>query len=118
VLSYSDGKPVAREQVSFKADPNNPNPGIDRDAITLTDNQGRFILSVIQGSTGTLVGSVYVSESEFPDCPEVKKLLEAKQQASAEFQTEPLRIEQGAASMDVKNIKLVFGFPGCEKKQQ
>ena len=118
VLSYSDGKPVAQEQVSFKADPSNPNPGIDRDAITLTDDQGRFSVPIIQGSTGTLAGATYLSESRFPDCPDIKKLLDAKHQASIEAQTEPVRIDQSTAGMDVRNIKLVFGFAACEKKQQ
>jgi hypothetical protein len=116
VMSYSDGKPVAREKVSFKADADNPNPNFDRDAITLTDDQGRFSLPIIQGSTGTLAGATFLSESSFPDCPEIKKLLDAKHQESVEAQTEPVRIDQTTAGMDIKNIKLVFGFAACEKK--
>jgi hypothetical protein len=113
VLVYSDGKPVAREQVSFRADPSNPNPGIDRDASTFSDDQGRFTLSIVQGSAGTLVGASYISESRFPDCPEVKKLLDAKLRGSIEVETEPLRIDPNA---DNRNLRLMLPFAGCEKK--
>jgi hypothetical protein len=113
VLSYSDGKPVAREQVAFKADPGNPEPRIDRDAAGVTDDQGRFTISIIQGSTGSLVGATYVSESRFPDCPEVKKLLDAKQRGSLEVETEPVRIDP---TTDNRNIKLAFPFPACDRK--
>jgi hypothetical protein len=113
MVSYSDGKPVARERVSFRADPGNPNPGIDRDADTVTDDQGRFSITIIQRSTGSLVGSTYISESKFPDCPEIKRLLAAKQRSALKIETESLRIDAAADSQD---IKLVFPFPACDKK--
>ena len=113
VLSFSDGKPVAREQISFRADAGNPNPGIDRDSSAITDDQGRFTILIIQGSAGSLLGAMYVSESKFPDCTEIKKRLEAKQRGSLEVETDPIRID---SITDTSNIKLVFPFPGCEKK--
>jgi len=118
VLVFSDGKPVPREQVSFRADLGNPNPGIDRDARTTTDGQGRFTLPIIQGSTGTVVGTTYVSESRFPDCPEIKKLLESKQRGSLEAATEPVRIEASTATTGIRDLKLVLGFSSCEKKRE
>jgi hypothetical protein len=113
VLSYSDGKPVQGERVSFRADAGNPKPDIDRHADTATDDQGRFSITIIQGSTGSLVGSTYVSESKFPDCPEIRRLLAAKQRGSLEIETEPMRLDP---STDTGNIRLVLPFAACEKK--
>jgi len=113
VLVYSDGKPVVQERVSFKAAPNNPNPEWDRDANGLTDDQGRFSIPIIQGSIGSLSAATYISESKFPDCPDVKKLLDARQRASVEIETEPLHIDP---TTDVNNLRLTFPFAACEKK--
>jgi hypothetical protein len=112
-LSYSDGKPAPNERVSFRADPGNPNPGIDRNADTSTDDQGRFSITIIQGSTGSLVGSTYISESKFPDCPEIKVLLGAKQRVSLEVQTDAVRLDP---TTDTGKIRLVLPFAPCEKK--
>jgi protocatechuate 3,4-dioxygenase beta subunit len=110
LLVYADGRPVVNKAVSFK--PEAAKEGYDGEARTLTDAQGRFSLTVLQGLNGWLRGSMYVYQSEYLNCPLLDKLIKAQGEGPAEVETQPLRLE---TNTDFQDIKLVFPFPSCVK---
>jgi len=114
VLLYSDGKPVARESVDFKAD--QVKDGYDGNAHTLTDDQGRFTLTVLEGLKGKLRGSMWTYVGEYADCPQLDNLLKTKGGDSGmEVGTKPMSLE---ITRDMQEIKLTFPFPYCRKAKE
>ncbi len=114
VLLYSDGHPVSKEAVLFKAE--EENPGIERTYTIVTDAEGRFTLKILRGAVGFLKGEMYLYESKYSDCPYIKALL-LKKDGNAlmtKAETNPVRIE---ANNDIKDVKLIYPFPFCPKKE-
>jgi hypothetical protein len=114
VLLYSDGRPVSKEGISFKVE--KENPSFEGSYTTLTDDQGRFTFKLLQGTVGLLKGEMDLYESKFSDCPHIRKLLLKKQENALMLQveTKPMRIE---VDDDIKDIKLIFPFPLCPKRE-
>jgi len=110
LLVYADGRPVVNEAVSFK--PEAVKEGYDGEAQTLTDAQGRFSLTVLQGLSGWLRASMYVYEGEYLNCPLLDKLIKAQGESPAEVEARPLKLE---TNTDFQDLKLVFPFPSCVK---
>lgn len=110
VLLFSDGKPVAKETVTFV--PDAPREGYDGEVGVQTDEQGRFSMPVLQGLKGTLRGSMYTYAGEHANCPRLDKLIKKTGESVPQIETRPVRLEVNA---DVQDIKLAFPFPFCPK---
>jgi hypothetical protein len=110
VFLFSDGRPVADELVEFKAE--TVKEGYDGRAVTKTDAQGRFSLTLLQGLKGTLRGFMYTYLGEFVDCPKLDKLIKAKGNNAPDIGTKPMMLE---LNRDMTDVKLVFPFPACAK---
>ena len=118
VLTYADGRPAAREAVEFKASEGIQNR--DLDASNLSDDQGRFSLTVLKGAKGRLYGSIYLYEDRFLNCPSAEKLISEKRKSDPkgngfDFETASVEIDGGN---DLKNIKLSFPLPFCEGRKE
>ncbi len=113
VLLYSDGQPVAKEFVDFKTESNEV--GVTRNASTVTDEQGRFSMKVLQDSVGWLRGYIMLYRGKFADCSHINKLLEGTGGNMVEVETSRIKYE---AQKDNKEIKLVFSLPFCPKKSK
>jgi hypothetical protein len=117
VLTYADGRPAAREKVKFKASEEIDNR--DLKASNLSDEQGRFSLTILKGTKGRLYGSISLYEGRFLNCPAVEKLIDQRARSDktrnwADFETAPIEID-GENSRT--KIQLTFPFPMCEKRK-
>ena len=110
VLLFSDGRPVAKEFVEFRADA--VKEGYDGEVHTSTDDQGRFSLSVLEGLKGSLRGFMYTYVGEFENCPQLDELIKAKGGNVPDLGTTPIMLE---IDRDLQDIKLSFPFPYCTK---
>lgn len=113
VLRYSDGKPVVKEFVEFKA--GEVKPGFEGEVHTSTDEQGRFTLNVLEGMKGILRGFMYTYEGEYVDCPQLDKILKDKGGRVPDVGTKPMLLE---ITRDMQDIKLTFPFPLCQKAKE
>lgn len=117
VLLYSDGKPVANEQVSFDSarkqpaasdnDEEDPN-----DAGATTDAKGRFAIKIVQGSKGVLFGYMYSYVGEFENCPKLDRLLKEAGSGVSTIKSSPVEIR---ATTNLYEVELKFPFPACKK---
>lgn len=108
-LLFSDGRPAEGETVEFTAD---EKPGQVSDvARAKADAEGRFKLSVLEGSKGTLHGYLYTVERDTPNCPQVDKLVKAYK----DIQTNRVKLE---ITRDHQDIELLFTVPFCAKKEE
>jgi hypothetical protein len=108
-LLFSDGRPAEGETVEFTAD---EKPGRLSDvARAKADAEGRFKLSVLEGSKGTLHGYLYTVERDTPNCPQVDKLVKAYK----DVETNRVQLE---ITSDHQDIELVFTVPFCAKKKE
>jgi hypothetical protein len=115
VFLFSDGKPVADEFVSFKANRKDENDD-SHDASANTDQKGRFSMKILEGTTGSLFGGMYSYVGEFENCPKLDRLI--KQQADSavpEIKTPPVEIH---ATTNVYNVELKYTFPSCKKAKE
>lgn len=107
-LLFSDGRPVADESVEFVSEGDGENQ--DR-VLATTDAEGRFKLSVLEGSKGTLHGYLYSFSRESANCPKLNKLV----QAHKDISTNVIKLE---LNRDHANIELIFPFPYCVKAKK
>jgi hypothetical protein len=108
-LLFSDGRPVDDETVEFNSD---EKPGQPQDRVlTKTDTEGRFKLSVLEGSKGTLRGYLYSFSRESEKCPQLDKL----NKAYKDIETNRLTLE---LNRDHQDLELVFAFPFCPKAKE
>jgi hypothetical protein len=108
-LLFSDGRPVEGESVEFNSE---EKPGQPQDRVLAeTDAEGRFKLSVLEGSQGTLRGYLYSTSRESEKCPQIEKLTKAYK----DLETNHIKLE---LNRDHQNIELVFPFPYCAKSKE
>jgi hypothetical protein len=108
-LLFSDGRPVDEGSVEFVSE---EKAGQDQDHVyATTDAEGRFKLTVLEGTKGTLHGSLYSFSRESAQCPAIDKL----NKAYKDIQTRHLTLE---LNRDHANIDLVFAFPFCPKAKK
>ena len=105
-LLFSDGRPVDDETVEFNSE-DKPDQPHDR-VLAETDAEGRFKLSILEGSKGTLHGYFYSSSRESEKCPQIDKL----NKAYKDLETSRMKLE---IYRDYEDIELVFAFPFCPK---
>jgi 5-hydroxyisourate hydrolase-like protein (transthyretin family) len=108
-LLFSDGRPAEGETVEFTADEKSGR--VSDVARAKADAEGRFKLSVLEGSKGTLHGYLYTVERDTPNCPQVDKLVKAYK----DVETNRVQLE---ITRDHQDIELVFTVPFCAKKKE
>ena len=108
-LLFSDGRPVDDGSVEFASE---DKPGQNQDHVyATTDAEGRFKLVVLEGSKGTVHGSLYSFSRESAQCPQIDKLNKAYKDLETKYITLDL-------NRDHDNIELVFPFPYCPKAKE
>lgn len=108
-LLFSDGRPVDDGSIEFASE---EKPGQAQDHVyAKTDAEGRFKISVLQGSKGTLQGRLYSFSLESAQCPQIDKL----NKAYKDLETRRITLE---LNRDHANIELVFPFPFCPKAKK
>jgi hypothetical protein len=108
-LLFSDGRPVDDGSVEFASE---EKPGQDQDRVFVTtDAEGRFKLSVLEGSQGTLHGSLLHLSRDYANCPKINQLVKAYK----DLETNRVNVEM---SRDYQNIELIFPFPYCAKSKE
>ena len=108
-LLFSDGRPVDDGSIEFASE---EKPGQVQDHVyAKTDAEGRFKISVLEGSKGTLHGLLYSFSLESAQCPQIDKL----NKAYKDLETRRITLE---LNRDHANIELVFPFPFCPKAKK
>lgn len=108
-LLFSDGRPVDEGSIEFASE---QKPGQNQDHVYVTtDAEGRFKLAVLEGTKGTLHGSLFGFSRELSQCPAIDKLNKARK----DIETKRLSLE---LNRDHTNIELVFAFPFCPKAKE
>ena len=108
-LLFSDGRPVDGESVEFNSE---EKPGQNQDRVLAkTDAEGRFKLTVLEGSKGTLHGYFYSFSRDSANCPQIDKLVKAYK----DIETTRVKVE---LNRDHQNIELTFPFPYCAKGKE
>jgi len=108
-LLFSDGRPAEGESVEFASEEKS---GQSQDRVYVnTDAEGRFKLSVLEGSKGTLHGSLYAHSLDLPNCPQIDKLVKAYK----DIETKRIKLE---LNRDHQDIELVLAVPYCAKAKE
>jgi hypothetical protein len=116
VLLYSDGRPVVREAVNFNV--GSPDARYETRSSALTDEAGRFSLTLLKGVPGRLRADMYVYNGKFEKpCPAVGKLLAAgaNGMGAVTALTQSVVFE---AEKDLSDVRLVFDFPYCPLRKE
>ena len=108
-LLFSDGRPVEGESVQFTSEADAS--GQTDEVRTNTDAEGRFKLSVLESSKGTLHGYMYSFSREAAKCPQLDKLVKAHK----DIESSRVKVEM---NRDHQDIELVFPFPYCAKAKE
>lgn len=108
---YADGKPVADEDVKFKA----ADESVYDEHRVKTDGSGRFSISIPKAAKGILFGEEYVYESKFEDCLNKTEILKQTGKESKEVKTNEIEID---ADKNHPDVKLIFPFPHCAKAKE
>jgi len=104
-LLFSDGRPAAEESVEFVSE---EKPGQDQDRVyARTDAEGRFKLSVLEGSKGTVHGSLFALSRDRANCPPIDKLVKAYK----DIETKRITLELNRDH----DFELVLPVPYCAK---
>ena len=116
MLLYADGRPVAREAVTFTTD--STDARYERKTSALTDETGRFSLTVLKGVPGRLQGEMYVYDGKFEKpCPAVGKLFAGGGNKTGGV----FAVTQAAvfeAEKDSGDVRLAFNFPYCPLQKE
>ncbi len=107
VLVYSDDTPVKNEYVEFSPD---DATAFDESGVR-TDNNGKFVMSIVKGSTGKIAAKLSVYSSRFKNCPAATKLFKERNSEWVSLYTEPVVI----TATQPEQIRLKFDFPYCEE---
>lgn len=107
-LLFSDGRPAAEETVGFASE-EKPDQGQDR-VFAKTDAEGRFKLSVLEGSKGTVHGSLFAYSRDRANCPQIDKLVKAYKQ----IETKRITLELNRDH----DLELVLPVPYCAKVKE
>ena len=108
-LLFSDGRAAEGESVEFASEEKS---GQNQDHVyARTDAEGRFKLSVLEGSKGTLHGSLYAHSRDLPNCPQIDKLVKAYK----DVETKRIKLE---LNRDHEDLELVFTVPYCAKAKE
>lgn len=110
VLLFSDGKPVANEDVEFYSEADKSENSIDSRA--KSDSQGRFTVRILKGMKGRLFGSTYTYLGEYENCPKLEELIKATGKTNLTAKTPPIEV---SGEENVYNVELKFPFPFCKK---
>lgn len=107
-LLFSDGRPAAEESIEFVSE---EKPGQDQDRVyARTDAEGRFKLSVLEGSKGTVRGYLLGISHDRANCPQLDKLVKARKD-----------IESKRITLDLNrdhDLELVLSVPYCAKVKE
>ena len=107
-LLFSDGRPAADESVEFASE---EKPGQNQDRVyARTDAEGRFKLSVLEGSKGTLHGTLFAYSRDHANCPQIDKLVKAYK--DIETKRIPLELNRD------HDVELVLPVPYCAKVKE
>ncbi len=111
---FSDGTPVANEEVYFE--PSEKTENIDGEVRAKIDAQGRFSIKTLKGLRGILSGKTLVSvtNSKYENCPEALKVMEELGEPFTDVKTNQIEI---SGNENMSDVKLVLPFPNCEKKK-
>lgn len=109
VLLFSDGKPVADEDVSFV-----PLKKDEEEESETTDSEGRFTIRIVKGAKGEIFGEFFAALGGFEKCPKLDALIKASGEESAHLKSSVLKVD---AEHDTENLVLRFPFPKCKKKE-
>lgn len=109
-LLYSDGKPVAEEDIKFIPIFKDKYDEIS----TESDNQGNFSLKIPKQAKGILFGDMYVYVNKFKNCEKLEQIIKEKGDNYFDITTNKLEID---AEENLLNINLIFPFPKCEKSK-
>lgn len=105
----SDGKPVTGAVISFRAA--NTDELVDGNAVSRSDENGKFSLRVLKGLHGELVGEVTLNESQFKDCPQIIASLGENGGVNwRSVRTDGSKIQ---TQNDVGPVELKLSFPSC-----
>lgn len=108
-LLFSDGRPAEGESVEFASE---EKPGQDRDRVHgKTDADGRFQISVLEGSKGVLRGYLYSVSRDTANCPQIEKLVKAYK----DIETNLVQLEM---NRDHQNIDLILPVRFCAKAKE
>lgn len=107
VLVYSDDTPVKNEYVEFSPD---DSTSFDESRVR-TDNNGRFVIGVVKGSSGKITAELSVYTNRFKNCPAAEKLTKAKNSRWVKLSSNPVII----TGTQPEQIRLKFDFPYCEE---
>ena len=108
-LLFSDGRPAEGESVEFASEEKS---GQAQDRVyAKTDAEGRFKLSVLEGSKGMLRGSLYAHSRDLPNCPQIDKFVKAYK----DVETKRIKLE---LNRDHQDLELVFTVPYCAKAKE
>jgi hypothetical protein len=110
VFLYSDGKPVANQNIEFT--PDSKQEGVDGVSRTLTDSQGRFSLQVLKGLSGKLYGKILAYIGKYKSCPEIDELIRQGGKKVGDAKTQAMQI---IADKDIQGIELKYSFPECKE---
>lgn len=112
-LTFADGKPVANEFVEFKSITHLRN--FDREAQTMTDEDGRFTLQILKGLKGPLWGMMETYIGEYENCSKLDAAIKKTGRENAALKTAPIMID---AQKDQFGVELRYPFPGCKKMRE
>ena len=106
---YSDGKPVAKEDIKFMPTNKEKYDKIE----TESDEQGNFSLQIPAQAKGILFGDMYIYPNKFKNCEKLEQIIKKKEDKYFDITTNKLKI---GAVESLLNVELIFPFPRCDKK--
>lgn len=107
-LLFSDGRPAVDESVEFASEEKS---GQDQDHVyARTDAEGRFKLSVLEGSKGTVRGYLFGFSYDRANCPKIDKLIKAYK----DIETKRITVELNRDH----DLELMLPVPYCAKVKE
>lgn len=106
-LLYSDGQPVVKESVQFKAEKTKDD--IEGDANASTDSNGRFSIKILKGLKGRLYGEMSAYTGKFENCPQLDSIIK---KGGERVETSAIEIQ---AESSLSDVELRYPFPSCKK---
>ncbi len=110
-LLSSDGVPVVRARISFVATETNEN--IDGSNFALTDEEGKFLIKILRGLKGNLLGFVTLDQNQFKDCPQTVKLI--NENGKIDWRNKKSNTIEIKADENFDDLELKLPFPSCNK---
>lgn len=109
VFLSADRMPVTRASIFFQVEQSDEL--IDGGGFTRTDEKGRFVLRVLKGLKGKLVGTVDLDDNEFKKCPQLVASLKTNPATDwRTHKTDPIDLH---IEGNVNNLVLKLPFASC-----